>query len=162
MKKAQTWIFEFIISFLIFVGLILLVFSILNSSNKSSDYNSVLKEADHISSVLMSSGVPSNWNESNLKSPGITSNNRINTSKLVKLDGVDYYTAKSLLSVSNDFVFYFENASGILNVEGTCMRGLINGCDDLLSNIEYDDLAFSRRIVILNSSIVELVVVVWR
>lgn len=162
MKKAQTWIFEFIISFLIFVGLLLLSLSILNSSNDSSEFDSVVRDADHISSVLMSSGSPNDWNSSNVKSLGLLSDNRINKSKLLEFDSLDYYTSKSLFSVSNDFAFYFENSSGILNVEGTCLRGLITGCDDLISNLEYEDLASSRRIIILDSSIVELVVVVWR
>ncbi len=162
MRRAQTWIFEFIISFLIFVGLILLSLSILNSASPESEFGSVIREADHLSSLLISQGSPDDWNVSDVRSIGLTSNTRINTSKLSEFDSLDYYSAKSLLGIHNDFAFYFENASGTLNVEGDCLRGFVGGCDNLLDVIAYDDLAVSTRVVILNSSIANLVVVVWQ
>lgn len=147
---------------MIFVGIVLLTLSILNASSNKSEFESVLMESDHISSILISPGVPNNWNSSMVKALGLTSNNRINTSKLLEFDAINYYALKSLLGVNDEFAFYFENVSGILNVEGTCLRGFVSGCDDLYSVIEYDDLSSTSRVVILNSSIVELVVVVWR
>lgn len=161
-KKAQSWIFEYIVSFLIFLTMLFITLNILNSISSSSNFEDVLEDADHISSLFLSSGLPDNWQATSVQTIGLTSNGRIDLDKINEFDSMNYASAKSLLGISNEFIFYFEDVSGLIVVDGSCYRGFMNGCDDFKTLIKYDDLAITKRIVVLNSNIVELVVVVWR
>jgi hypothetical protein len=159
-KKAQTWMFDFFVGFLIFLGLLFLGLGLLRNVDNDSDFFDVKKESERVSSILLSEGFPSNWNSSLVTSPGLLSEHRINVSKLEEFDSLQYDKVKSLMSVHNNFVFYFENTSGIMNVSGKCFRGYdFSGCD--VFDFNYENLAKTERIVILNSKIILMVVLSW-
>ncbi|MFP4567575.1 MAG: hypothetical protein ACLFN8_01395 [Candidatus Woesearchaeota archaeon] len=161
-KRAQSWIFEYIVSFLIFLGLLFIAINVLSSTSSKSYFEDVARDADHISSLFLSEGMPDNWSNSSVLSVGLMSDGRVDLNKMGEYDLLTYNNVKSLLGVSSEFLFYFENSSGMMLVDGLCYRGFVEGCGDFKSFITYNDLATSRRIVVLDSSIVELVVVVFR
>jgi len=163
MKKAQTWIFDYIVGFLIFAFLMFLSLSLLRSIDSKSDYSLVNREADISATSLLSPGFPENWNSSVVVVPGLTSNNRINISKIEMLDSFDYGRLKSLLQLTGEIWFYFKNSSGLIEINGACVRGFTyDGCSVPEVSSYYKDVAWVERIVVLNSEIVSMVVVVWR
>lgn len=161
MRKAQSWVFEYIISFLIFLGLLFLAFNILTDSGEGSDYYSVKKEADFVSEVLLSEGMPSDWDHLNFVLPGLLSDGRVDVYKLEELRRINYNRLKSGLGVTNEFVVFFENDSGLMDVNGCYWGFEINNCDDFLSQISYGDLSLTKRVVVLESQIVKMGVASW-
>lgn len=163
MKRAQSWIFEYIISFLIFLAALVIAISILNNSGDNSKYNSLKRDANHISGVLLTEGFPRDWTFNDVQALGLLTEGEVDVFKLREAEEVSYSNMKSLLGVTNEFFFYFENISGILELNDVCYWGFdYSGCDDILNNLKYEELSFVRRLVVLNSEIVELVVVTWR
>lgn len=163
MKRAQAWIFEYIISFLIFLGALFVAISVLSSSGDASNYVSLKGEANHISELLLSEGLPKEWGYDNVQAIGILSDDRVDSYKVEEFQKLSYSSMKSLLGVTNEFIFYFENASGIIDINGRCYWGFdFDSCDNVLDNINYSELSFVRRITVFNSSLVEMVVLSWR
>jgi hypothetical protein len=163
MKRAQAWIFEYIISFLIFLGALFVAISVLSGSSDASNYVSLKGEANHISGLLLSEGLPKEWGYDNVQAIGVLSGDRVDAYKVEEFQKLSYSSMKSLLGVTNEFVFYFENVSGIIDINGRCYWGYdYSTCDDFLDNITYSELSFVRRITVFNSSLVEMVVLSWR
>ncbi len=162
-KKAQTWIFDYLAGFLMFVFLLIIAINLLQSIDARSDYDVVSREADLISVSLMSEGFPSDWNYSSVVMPGILSEGQINMSKLDKFDSFSYERTKALFHVSGEYWLYFKNASGIMEVNGECVRGFhFDGCEVPEVYVNHDDRAWVERIVVLDSQIVNMVVLTWR
>ena len=166
-KKGQVWTLDFIMSLIVFVGLIILAINLLEFENprtQNKEYQERQMEADYISNMLLTTGIPVDWNETNVLVPGITENQRINLTKLDMFDELDYQKKKSLLQVKGDFLFFFENSSDTIN-KTKCFRGydedMYESCELNLSKLNYDDLAKTERIIILDSELVNLVIYVW-
>lgn len=159
-KKAQVWTLDFIAGLLIFIVIIFIVIATLrNYVNNDDDYADIVRESDHISSMLVGDGFPSDWNSTNVLIPGIADNNRINSSKLDSFDELTYSRQKTLLQNTGEFVFYFYNGA-IIN-ESQCFRGYaLPGCTLAIPD-SAENVAKTERVVILNSSIVKLVVITW-
>jgi hypothetical protein len=162
-SKAQTWIFDFIVGFLMFVFLLFLSVNLLKSVDAKSSYEVINREVDFVSVALMSPGFPEYWNSSSVVVPGLLSNNEVDMAKLQLFDSFSYTRSKALLRVTGEYWFYFKNASGIIEVNGKCVRGFdFEGCEIPEVTARHSDRAWTERIVLLDSQIVSLVVVGWR
>jgi hypothetical protein len=162
-SKGQTWVFDYIVGFLMFAFLLILSLSLLRSIDAKSDYDLVSREVDFVSVALVSPGFPDNWNSSSVIFPGLLSDNKINKSKLDLFDSFGYERTKALLRVTGEYWFYFKDESGIIEVNGKCVRGYdYSGCDLPVVTARHSDRAWTERIVVLDSRIVTLMVVGWR
>lgn len=107
-KKSQTWGFDLIIASVIFVFAILVFyFYVLNySSNEEQSYNSLHYEARLIGDSLLGEGSPPNWNASNVERIGLTSQEKINKTKVLlfyEMTLTDYNKVRKLFRINNHF-----------------------------------------------------------
>ena len=164
--KAQTWIFDYLAAFLMFFFLLVISISLLSSIDAKSMYDDINREVDLVSNSLMSEGFPVNWNSSSVILPGLLKNNRLDYDKLDEFDSLGYSRSKALFHVRGDYLFYFKNSSGIMNVSGKCFRGYeLSGCsvpDVSVFAPGHTDRAWTERIILVDSQIVSMVVVAWR
>ena len=165
-KVAQTWIFDFLAGFLMFVFLLILSISLLDSIDARSDYENVQRQVDLLSNALISPGFPHSWDVSSVVLPGLLSEDKLDYDKLDAFDALGYGRSKALLQVTGEYWFYFKNASGIMEVNGKCVRGYpFVGCDfpDVSSvSQSHTDRAWSERILLIDHQIVSMIVVVWK
>lgn len=141
------------------------------SMEESQEYDSLYRDTVHLSNNLINPGYPENWNSSTVIIPGIAQNNRINLTKLEEFNNMSYSRTKTLFQISHEYIFFFENASGIINVtidetgQTKCMFGYaisVNStCDPQLELIDYENLIKIKRVAIYNSTLVTLVVYQW-
>lgn len=163
-KKGQTSTSDFTISLVIFLVALGIGMSLLIGNQVNTSYDVQQRQLMHASGLLLSSGVPFDWNVTTVISPGLMSDDRINLSKLERFNSLDYSSKRGLLQLSDDFVFFFRGKSGVVNVSGTCYFGvdLVDPCDLDLGAFEFDDLTTYERITVLDGEIVELVMYSWR
>ena len=126
MKKGQAWGFDLMIGAGIFmIGLTVFFLYTLNYPKGNEETGKDLEyEAKRIASDLLSSGLPTNWNEINVQKIGLTSNNLINQTKLdlfYNLMQNNYNNTKILFGTKYD---YFVNASNSLNINGNPISGI--------------------------------------
>jgi len=130
----------------------------------SEDYDNLYRQTSQLSSSLVSSGHPVDWNASSVIIPGIADNNRINSTKLNRFDNLNYGKGKVLLHTTNEYIFYFKNKTSIINYS-KCVRGYNistnNNCEPDFTNVSVSNLVKFERLVILNSTLVSMVVYSW-
>ncbi|MGV8168780.1 MAG: hypothetical protein ACP5N3_01875 [Candidatus Nanoarchaeia archaeon] len=159
-KKAQVWTLDFVTGLLMFIVILFLALAVIrNNLANTSNYESALRDSDHISAMLVGEGFPNDWNSSNVIIPGIAENNRINFTKLNSFDELTYEKQKLLFQNTGDFLFYFYNGT-VIN-ESKCFWGYpLAGCNLAIpSNAE--NVAKTERVVILNSTITKLIIITW-
>ena len=165
-RKAQIWSLEFIVGLIIFISALFIFFKY--SINLSETQDVVTKEliidARTLSDYLMSEGFPENWNITNIVYPGLTDNNyRINETKLYYLTQLNYYSAKNLLSVVNDYYVFFEDRNKTsIAINGTTGFGKpgINRTN-LNQTEDPSDIIQVYRFVLYNSSIIKMGILIW-
>ena len=162
--KGQVWVMDYVAGFLIFVLLLILSVNIMTSIKSNTEYSEAYEEAVYISSNILSPGNPYYWDASTVLLPGIAENNRINISKLEEFDQLDYGLTKTMFNVKGDYLFYFSNSSGIINIS-KCTRGYFvetdASCTPNLSSVKYSNLAKIERIGIYNSTLAKITIYVW-
>ena len=114
-KKAQSWYIDYIVGFIIFV-LGMLIFLQYSPNIIKSDLNEKILDSEILSDILISEGVPNDWNSTNYFQIGLTNNYVLDLSKLKELKKLDYYELKSSLPINSDFYFQFN--TNILLEEG--------------------------------------------
>ncbi len=135
-KKAQMWFTDFVIATFIFSFMLIGYYAYTtNISNRDSIVlGDLISDAESMSSSLLLSGFPDDWDTTNVQSIGITNNNqRINRTKFNEFMKIGYNRSKKLFGTTYDYILYFLNESGdIQNVEGFC------GTGNPLVNISYN------------------------
>lgn len=152
-KKAQSWYIDYVISFLIFLaGLILALHFLPNASG--NDYERLMLESEILSDSVMSEGIPSEWNETDVSVPGIISSNSLDDEKLKSLYRLDYNRTRELLSLSGDYLIYIEKDGVVQNITGTAHFGRFPK--------DNEHMLHKRRILPYNGSLMVLNLVVWK
>lgn len=155
---------DFITGFVLFIIILFVALKLLINLMPNNQYENIHREGSVLSTNLLKSGHPSDWNETNVILPGIANNNRINFTKLEKFDNISYGTTKNLFHLSNEYIFVFKNATSIINIS-KCARGynivVDEFCEPDFSSIKYSNLVKFERIVVLNSSLATMVVYLW-
>lgn len=169
-KKSQVWTIDFIAGLLIFIVLMLIGVAMIMSLVEPGDTDSLYRDSVHLSGALMTSGNPVTWdvNNSNVIIPGLLidgSKSRIDANKLTEFDKLDYQRTKTLFHLSSEYIFFFRNSTGIINIS-KCIRGYAlpvnTSCEPDLTSVNYNDLVKIDRIVIYNASIITLTIYSWR
>jgi len=112
-KKAQAWGTDLIIAFVIFsLGIIFFYFYSFNYSNETEEKLELLiYEGNFIADSILSPGYPDQWQESNVIEIGITTNGKINQTKLntfYELTQNNYEKTKSIFGTRYDYYFFME------------------------------------------------------
>lgn len=175
--KGQVWTIEFILSFLIFTAAIILSVKTVFNLYSNQDLRDIQRESEFVSQYLLSEGYPTDWDDSSLIRAGLTTQGRLDISKLERFHSLDYSKAKNALGIRSDFYIYFSNASGnialfsmvnqSLTVPDGCGFGhanvvVDNQCQFSLEGLRYHDLTKMTRITTFNGSIIELNLIIWR
>lgn len=111
--KGQVWVTDFIISVVIFFGIIvILIFAWNNTINQNQeqiDFNIIENTALSVSdSLVRTPGIPKDWNEDTLISLGLAiSENILNKTKVQKMLNIPDSKIKSSLGISG-LEFYME------------------------------------------------------
>ncbi len=163
--KGQTNFFDFIIGFFVFSFIIFLFFSAYNSNYYSE------RDFSYISNIVLSEGVPSDWNESFYFKPGILSDNfSIDENKLFMFYNL---SKKGVLKniFKHDFLFFvFKHNES--NFSDIVIINFSNGVDsfDFISsdynfspsNVSFNDnVKVEERFVSFNNSLYIIKFLFW-
>jgi len=157
-KKSQVWGFDIVIAITIFlVGVIaayLYAINFLNESEQTLD--SLFSEGNFVSSLILSSGTPNDWVNSEVEIPGILSEGKINQTKLDKFyelteNPEGYKNIKNLLATKYNFYFNFTGieASG----------SQINGVGNYSQNPE--NIVKIERLTVYKNKPVKFIIYMW-
>lgn len=132
----------------------------------STSYTQLYDENVYFSNTLLQPGYPSDWTPADVLVPGIANNNRLDETKLAYFDAFTYDQAKSYFHVINNFIFQFRYNGSILLINGECNHGYampVNAstCEPEFETIGYTNLVRSSRLVIYNSTIIEMELFSW-
>ncbi len=164
-RKAQVWTADFVIGLSLFLVVATASIALIINTNPGDNYQYLYKDTIHLTSQLMSTGHPENWNTTSVVIPGLLENKtRLSTSKLEEFKGISYDRTKNLLQTRHEYFFHFKNETGIINMS-QCNYGYNvetdENCNPLLESLEYDNLVRIERILIHNSQLTKMVVYSW-
>ena len=164
-RKAQVFTGDFILGFLIFIGMLLIGIKLVIGIIPSTQYDILYADNTFLSEQLLQPGYPANWTTSDVIIPGLTTNNRLNLTKLQNFSALTYDQTRSLYHLTGDYIFYFKNTTDIINMT-SCIYGYNiptdGNCTPDLSAALYDDLVKTERLIVYNSSILTMVVLSWQ
>lgn len=161
-KKAQVWIGDFVIGFLIFTIGLILASRFMFYSMHDNDFDRVKAEAGTLTNYFLSEGVPSDWNNDTIVRLGLTTDHQLNKTKLSYLFNMSYEKSKEYLVTNYDYLFFFQKNGTPINIT-KCGYGKIMPVDCVvdISGLEKDNLVKISRYTIYNNSIIEVVFYVW-
>lgn len=103
-KQGQYIAFITLVMIFIFITL---VFTFADSISRAltvdeDTFQLVQRENNRIGNTLLQPGYPTNWNDQNVERIGLTTNNRLNQSKINKAKATDYNEFQNLLGANYD------------------------------------------------------------
>src|SRR3989344_939448 len=143
-SKAQAWYMDFAIAVLLFLFTLLAYFSYTNNiqSGDNDILDVLLTESQSISSSLVLSGYPNDWDNNTVVRIGIADEQRLNASKLRKFKKMDYGKSKRIFGTPYEYFTYFTGKdNSVINVNGICGAGhpLVNATYKIKSAYYYQD-----------------------
>ncbi len=156
-NKAQGWGFDLMVASIIFItGLVVFYLYSLNSPTETQEVLNVLTyDGNLIANAFLSEGYPLDWNENNVISLGIMSNNRINQTKLERfyaLSTSNYQKTKELFNTKYEYyIFSSEN----FTIAGQEVSGIGN------FPLNPKNLIKISRITIYNNKPIDLNFEIW-
>lgn len=157
MKKAQAWGFDLMIAASIFLfGIaVFFLYSLNYPRGEQEKISDLLYEGNSIADDLMSTGTPEHWVPQTATKIGISTDNKINQTKLeqlYQLATTEYGRTRALFSTK---YHYFINASAPLAIADINISGIGNQPFNPLNNIKV------TRITIYQNKPITLEVYVW-
>ena len=127
-KRGQAWGFDLMAGMLIFVaGIIIFYFYTINTPLETEQTLETLsREGEIISNAILSEGFPENWNEQNVISPGILSQNKINDTKLERFNNLTINNYQKTKALFNTRYEYYIFASENFTINGEEITGMGN------------------------------------
>ena len=112
-KRSQTWGLDVIIAVYLFsIGIVVfLIYSMNYSAEAVNALDKLHYDGDSIMRSLLSDGSPADWNESNVVTIGITTNNKINITKLERfytLTQTNYNKTKLIFNTKYNYYFFLD------------------------------------------------------
>ena len=124
----------------------------------------ILTDAKSISDSLLTEGYPKNWTQSNVTHVGITTNNKINQTKLKFFSDMDYdQTRRTFGTIYNYYIFFEHGNQSKIRINETKEGIGKPGINSTNINEEENPkkLAAVTRIVAKDNNIARMVVYVW-
>jgi len=156
-KKSQVWFLDFMVGITIFLIVIAIYFKYANNltEDPSKKNAELIMDAKSISSALVTKGAPNPWNQTTVNVIGLTDGRqRIEDNKLLLFSNISYSDAKLKLRTTYEYYFSLEylNKTPIL----------IDGKDGIgKAPLDVKNSVVIKRVLIYNSSLVNLVVNIW-
>jgi len=154
-RKAQIYYLEFIITIFVFLIALAIFSRTIINSKTNEGVDDLLAQAQSISSSLMSTGYPVDWNSSTVEKIGLTNGRgRLNDQKLSMFANISYQDARTLFNIRSEYYMFLEDENGT--------RILIDGEQGIGSNFSNaKKLVKSIRYPIYNSEIIRMVIYAW-
>ncbi|MBC8494874.1 hypothetical protein H8D36_01845 [archaeon] len=161
-RKGQMWVSDFVIGLFIFMIGVVLVTRIIISNVSNDEFPQLKSEAETLSDYFLHEGVPHDWSNETVVRIGLTTNHRLNDTKLQQLYNMSYDKTKFYLSTNKDYLLFFKYNNTLMNLS-RCSYGAINfsTCEVNVSSLEYDNLIRISRLLPYNGSIIEMEVYLW-
>ncbi len=163
-KRAQIWGFDILAGMALFlIGIIVFFVYSLNQPGEAQDNFELLSyDGKIIADNLMSPGYPLEWNSSNVVTLGISSEDKINETKLQKLHEIIYtennYTiTKNIFNTQYEYYFFLEQNMTInsIEVEGIGKPGATR------NNIDARNLIKITRFTVYQNKTTPLYIYIW-
>jgi hypothetical protein len=158
-KKGQAWGFDLIVASIIFLtGIVVFyIYSLNYPSEGRENLDSLFYEGNLITENLLSKGFPNDWVSSNVKSIGISNEEKINETKLERLYDLTlapggYDTSKAIFNTKFDYYFNF---SQLMVIDGNTVEYIGQ------KNINPNNLIKVTRFTIYQNKPVTLNLFVW-
>ena len=162
--KAQVWGLDVMTGFAMFLVamLVFFIYALNNSEESTETFELLTYDGESIADNLISEGYPKNWQTTNVQFIGLTTNNKINQSKLEELykmiytDG-DYAKTKGKFNTIYDYYFFFEENMTINSnsIEGIGKPGISK------NNISAKNLIKITRLTIYQNKTMPLYIYTW-
>lgn len=165
---------DFAIALLLFIFTLVAYFSYMYNfqNQEKGELDTLITDAQALSSSLVLSGYPSDWDSTNVIRIGITNDQRINSTKIYFFKQLKYNETKKKFATAYDyFVFFTDDKGVVLNINGTCGIGnpavgatYVGGaCMPInITNINPKKLVKTERYLIYNSTVVKMIVYLWQ
>lgn len=165
-RKGQGFTIDYIVGLIIFIFLVVVAAKLFIDIIPDTGYETTYKNNIFLADTLLDNGYPDNWNSSTVILPGIADNQvRINSTLLSRFQNLSYSRTKTLFHIESEYMFFFQNSSGILNLS-SCVYGypapVDENCTFTLDADTYDHLTKIKRLVIVDGRVAEMYVYVWR
>jgi hypothetical protein len=157
-KSGQGWGFDLIVAMLIFLFGIMafFVYSLNYDTGTEDNFKLMAYDGEVISDSLLSEGFPTNWNTTNVIVIGLTSDNKINETKLQNLyilNETNYDKTRALFDTG--FNYYFNFSEPIM-----FGSNYVVGIGKI--PINQKDLIKTTRFTIYKNKPVSLYLYIWR
>ena len=175
-SKGQAWYADFAIGLLLFFFTLVIYIGYNDNFQKQNmgELNNMITDARAVSSSLILSGYPSDWNSSTVVRIGISDDQRLNATKLLRFSALNYTLTKRIFATPYEyFVFFANNKGEVLNVSGVCgvgsplvnvSYGAVQGtCNPInLTGISLKNVVKTERYLVYNSSVAKMGVYLWQ
>lgn len=156
-RKAQAWYMDLVAGIFIFViGLVTYYYANTNISNENQElFNDISREADAVSSQLLTSGYPPQWDNATVQKIGVAEGNRLDEQKWLRFSQMPYEESRKTLGTGFEFFVFVEGEEeNITNILGVCGIGhpLVNATIDLKAAYYYADDTDSYLKEFMNAS----------
>ena len=125
-RSGQAWYADFAVALLLFTFTLIVYFSYTTNIQKEEkgSLDDMLTDAKSISSSLILSGYPTDWNNETVLRIGIAGEQEVNATKIKNFRGIDYNRSKKIFATVYDYFVFFTNSKGeVLNINGVCGIG---------------------------------------
>lgn len=141
-SRAQVWVTDYTIGFLLFLFTLLIVGSILSHTVLTKDtFPDLLQNTESVSEHLMSTGYPIYWRANDVVEAGFLTKGELSVRKAEEFAKMDYPTSKNVLQTDGEYALTLENKSGeIFPIGNRCFFGS-------------SDVSVTKTIVSFNKSV---------
>ncbi len=166
-KKAQGWSLDFIAGLLFFLFAIVLSVKLITNALEPNTFEEVYSDAQVLSDSFMGEGFPPDWDASDVVTIGLTTESRLNATKIARLYTIPYADTKALLNSPYEYYLYFSNDTANLELEGQCGYGMPGsvvwsaGCTSPQMTLNATNLVSIQRLTVYNNSLVAVTFWMW-
>lgn len=163
-KKAQIWGLDILVGMALFlIGImVFFVYSLNQPSEAQGNFEFLFYDGKIIAENLMSQGYPLDWNSSNVVTIGITSEYKINETKLEQLYEMvynenNYNLTKNIFNTQYEYYFFLEENMTInsIDVEGIGKPGTTKG------NVNAKNLIKITRFTVYQNKTTPIYIYLW-
>lgn len=167
-KKGQGWSLDFVAGLLIFLLAVVLSVKLISNAFTDDNFNDVYDDARILSEAFRGEGFPENWDASNVVTIGLTTDGRLNESKIAELYTIPYKETKRLINTPYDYYLYYGNATENLEIQGACGYGMPGamswgaGCTNPQLTMNATNLVTIQRLTVHDNNLATITFLVWQ
>jgi hypothetical protein len=109
--RAQTWSIDYMAAMLIFIVAMVLSIKLLTNLNENAGFDDTKREAQRLSEIFNSEGVPAQWTNETVIRPGLIDDDLLSASQVGALMNMSYNHTRRILNIKGDFYIEFINTT---------------------------------------------------